>query len=41
MENIYVPKASKKTEVIDGPVDKTVERIVEILKSEITYLKSL
>ncbi len=35
MENIYVPKASKKTEVIDGPVDKTVERIVEILKSEI------
>lgn len=35
MENIYVPKASKKTEVIDGPVDETVERIVEILKSEI------
>ena len=38
MENIYVPKASKKTEVIDGPVDKTVERIVEILKSEIKVI---
>ena len=38
MENIYVPTASKKTEVIDGPADKAVERIVEILKSEIKVI---
>ncbi|MFL2982829.1 MAG: electron transfer flavoprotein subunit beta/FixA family protein [Candidatus Neomarinimicrobiota bacterium] len=38
IEKIFVPTTSKKTELIDGPVDQTVERIVEILKSEIKVI---
>ncbi len=32
---VFVPQASKQTEVIEGDVEKTVTRIIEILKSEV------
>ena len=35
IDNIYVSQTSKKTEFIDSDVDVAVQRIVEILRSEI------
>ena len=35
MDRIFVPTTSKKTEVIEGDADQVVERIVEILRSDI------
>jgi len=35
LEKIFVPQTSKETEVIDMDLNSTVERIVEILKSEV------
>lgn len=35
IDRIFVPQTSKETEVIDTDLDTTVERIVEILKSEV------
>ena len=35
LEKIFVPQTSKETEVIDMDLNPTVERIVEILKSEV------
>jgi len=38
MDRIFVPTTSKKTEVIEGEADQAVERIVEILRSEIKVI---
>ena len=38
IEKVFVPQASKQTEVIEEEVDVAVNRIVEILKSEIKVL---
>lgn len=38
IDKIFVPEALKQTEVIEGDVDHSVARIVEILKSEIKVL---
>ena len=38
IEKIFIPKTNKKTEIIDGDVDSTVTRIIEILKSEIKVI---
>ena len=35
LDKIFVPQKSKETEVIDADVDSSVDRIVEILRSEI------
>ena len=35
LSKIFVPKKSKETEVIDADVDSSVDRIVQILRSEI------
>ena len=38
MDRIFIPTNSKQTEVIDGDVDQSVGRIIEILKSEIKVI---
>ena len=38
IDKIFVPKTNKKTEFIDGDTDKSVTRIIEILKSEIKVI---
>jgi hypothetical protein len=38
MNSIFLPTTSKKTEVIEGEVDQVVEKIVEILRSEIKVI---
>ena len=38
MDRIFVPTASKQTEKIEGEVDQTVGRVVEILKSELKVI---
>ena len=38
IDEIFVPKTDKKTEFIDGDTDKSVTRIIEILKSEIKVI---
>ena len=38
IDKIFVPKTDKKTEFIDGDTDKSVTRIIEILKSEIKVI---
>ena len=38
IEKVFVPQASKQTEVIEGDADAAVMRIVEILKSDIKVL---
>ena len=38
VDRVFVPTTSKQTEIIDGEVDQVVERIVEILKSEIKVI---
>ena len=35
IDKVFVPKNSKETEIIDTDLNSTVERIVEILKSEV------
>ena len=35
IDNIFVPQTSKQTEIIDTDADAAVDRIIEILKSEI------
>ena len=35
LDKIFVPQKSKETEVIDTDVDSSVDRIVDILRSEI------
>ena len=35
VENVFVPKTSKETELIEADLNTTVDRIVEILKSEV------
>ena len=35
IEKVFIPQASKQTEVIEEETDVAVKRIVEILKSEI------
>ena len=37
-DKIFVPKTDKKTEFIDGDTDKSVTRIIKILKSEIKVI---
>ena len=38
IDKIFIPETSKKTEIIEGDIDHSVGRIVEILKSEIKVL---
>jgi len=38
IDKIFVPKTDKKTEFIEGDTDKSVKRIIEILKSEIKVI---
>ena len=38
IDQVFIPKTDKKTEIIDGDIDTTVTRIIEILKSEIKVL---
>ena len=38
IDKIFVPKTDKKTEFIEGDTDKSVTRIIEILKSEIKVI---
>ena len=38
VDRVFVPTTSKQTEIIDGEVDQVVERIAEILKSEIKVI---
>ena len=38
IEKVFIPQASKQTEVIEEETDAAVNRIVEILKSEIKVL---
>jgi electron transfer flavoprotein beta subunit len=38
IDKVFVPQASKQTEVIEGDADSVVARIVEILKSDIKVL---
>ena len=38
INKIFIPQTNKKTEVIDGDVDASVSRIIEILKSEIKVI---
>ena len=38
IDKIFVPKTDKKTEFINGDTDKSVTRIIEILKSEIKVI---
>jgi electron transfer flavoprotein beta subunit len=35
ISEIFIPKKSKETEFIDSDIDSTVERIIEILKTEV------
>ena len=35
IEKVFVPQTSKETEIIDTHLNSTVDRIVEILKSEV------
>ena len=35
ISEIFVPKKSKETEFIETDIDSTVERIVDILKTEV------
>ena len=37
-ENIYLPTADKKTEMIEGNIDQMVSRLVDVLKTEIKVL---
>ncbi len=38
IEKVFVPKTSKETELIEADLNTTVDRIVEILKSEVKVL---
>ena len=38
IEKVFVPQASKQTELIEGDADSAVTRIIEILKSELKVL---
>ena len=38
IDKVFIPQTSKQTEVIEEEVDVAVNRIVEILKSEIKVL---
>ena len=38
IDKIFVPATSKQTEVIEGDLDNVVERIVDIMKSEIKVI---
>jgi len=38
VEKVFVPKTSKETELIESDLNTTVDRIVEILKSEVKVL---
>ena len=38
INKVFIPNASKQTEVIEGSVDYTVDRIISILKSDIKVL---
>ena len=38
INKVFIPNASKQTEVIEGSVDDTVDRIISILKSDIKVL---
>ena len=38
IEKIFAPQTSKQTEVIEGDVDQVVNRIVDVLKSDIKVL---
>jgi hypothetical protein len=35
MDKVFVPQTSKETEIIDTDLNSTVDRIVEILKTEV------
>ena len=35
MDKVFVPQASKETEIIDTDINLAVDRIVEILKTEV------
>ena len=35
IEKVFAPKTSKETELIEADLNTTVDRIVEILKSEV------
>ena len=39
IEKVFVPQTSKETEIIDTDLNSTVDRIVEILKSEVKIFK--
>ena len=38
LTNFHIPKAEKRTEMISGTADQAVERLVEVLKSELRIL---
>ena len=38
IEKIFIPQTNKKTEIIEGEIDKVVNRIVEVLKSDIKVI---
>ena len=38
VQGLYIPKKSKQTEIIDGNVDKIVERVTNILKNELKVI---
>ena len=38
IEKVFVPKTLKETELIEADLNTTVDRIVEILKSEVKVL---
>ena len=38
IDKIFIPKTDKKTKFIDGDIDTTVTKIIEILKSEVKVI---
>ena len=38
LTNLHIPKAEKRTEMISGEADQAVERLVEVLKSDLRVL---
>ena len=38
IDKIYIPTASKQTEIIDGELDHVVGRIIDIMKSEVKVI---
>ena len=38
IDKIFIPTASKQTEVIDGELDHVVGRIIDIMKSEVKVI---